>query len=114
MRNTLGDAKRISLYWIVMADILTLDEVRRLAELAKLELTDEEAVKYQKELSEVLDYFAVLDGVSTEDLKPTTQVTGLANVMRKDTITQQVTNPAELLGLSPKIQDQYIQVKRMI
>ncbi len=97
-----------------MAHILTLDEVRRLAELAKLELTDEETVKYQKELSDVLDYIAVLEGVSTEGLLPTSQVTGLKNVLRRDVVTEQPAHPKDLLALSPQSQDQYVKVKRMI
>jgi aspartyl-tRNA(Asn)/glutamyl-tRNA(Gln) amidotransferase subunit C len=97
-----------------MAHILTLDEVSRLAELARLELTNEEATKYQKELSDVLEYFAVLDSISTEGLLPTTQVTGLTNVLRKDVRAEQPTHPKDLISLSPQSQDNYVKVKRMI
>jgi len=97
-----------------MAQTITLDEVRRLAELSRLELTDAEAIKYQKELCDVLDYFAILDGVSTEGLKPTNQVTGLKNVVRKDIVTKQIAQANDLLALAPDSQDNYVKVKRMI
>jgi len=97
-----------------MAHILTLDEVRRLAELAKLELTDEQASRYQKELSDILEYIAVLDEVSTDGLGPTTQVTGLKNIMRRDIASDQAAKANDLLNLAPQSQDRYIKVKRMI
>jgi len=97
-----------------MTDLLTQEEVKKLAMLAKLELTDEEISKYQKELSDVLKYFTLLDTIDTEGLKPTSQVTGLVNVMRADNVTKQAAKPEDLMILSPKSQDQYIKVKRMI
>lgn len=97
-----------------MATKLTLTQVNRLAFLAKLELTENEAVRYQKELSDVLDYFKMLEKIDTTGLKPTSQVTGLQNVMRADRVESQITTPEDLIALSPDSHDGYIKVKRMI
>jgi aspartyl-tRNA(Asn)/glutamyl-tRNA(Gln) amidotransferase subunit C len=93
---------------------LTREDVLKLARLARLDLTDEEVEAYRKELSDVLQYVAQLDQVDTEGLQPTSQVTGLKNVMREDQVVDYGVSPAELLKLAPKSQDGHIKVKRMI
>lgn len=93
---------------------LTREDVLKLARLARLDLTDEEVEAYRKELSAVLDYVAQLDKVDVSGLEPTTQVTGLKNVMRADTIIDYGMSPQDLLRLAPRSQDGQIKVKRMI
>jgi aspartyl-tRNA(Asn)/glutamyl-tRNA(Gln) amidotransferase subunit C len=96
-----------------MAD-LTREDVLKLARLARLDLSDEEVEKYRKELSEVLRYVERLKDVDISGCKPTTQVTGLKNVMREDEVADYGITPEDLLRLAPKIQDRQIKVKRMI
>lgn len=93
---------------------LTREDVLKLARLARLDLTDEEVEAYRKQLSEVLQYVAQLDQVDTTGLEPTTQVTGLKNVMREDQVVDYGVSPEDLLKLAPKTQDGLIKVKRMI
>lgn len=63
---------------------LTSEEVKHIARLASLNLSEEEVKKYQKELSETLDYIENLNEVDTKNTEPTSQVTGLKNVTRED------------------------------
>jgi len=93
---------------------LTREDVLKLARLARLELTDEEAESFRAELSEVLQYVAQLDDADVSGLAPTSQVTGLTNVMREDEVVDYGISPAALLRLAPKTQDGHIKVKRMI
>ena len=51
---------------------LTRDDVLQLARLAKLELTEEEIVKFQHELADILGYVEKLSEVDVTGLKPTT------------------------------------------
>ncbi len=67
-----------------VAKILTADEVKHVADLAKLNLTDEELVKFQGQLSAILDYVKQLQQVDTKGVEETSQVTGLGNVLRDD------------------------------
>ena len=60
---------------------LSAADMRKLARLCKLRLTDEEIKRYQNDLSAILEYVAVLQKVDTGDLEPTSQVTGLTNVV---------------------------------
>lgn len=93
---------------------LSREDVLKLARLARLDLTEEEIEAFRKELSEVLQYVAQLNDVDVTGLEPTTQVTGLKNVMREDKIIDYGVSPDDLLRLAPKTQDGHVKVKRMI
>lgn len=93
---------------------LTRDDVLKLARLARLDLTDEEVESFSNELSEILQYVEQLQGVDVSGLEPTTQVSGLTNVMRKDEVRDYGYAPKELLKNTPQTQDDHIKVKRMI
>lgn len=96
-----------------MAD-LTRDDVLKLARLARLTITDEEIEKYRKELSDILRYVEQLSKVDVTGLEPTTQVTGLKNIMREDEVADYGASPDDLLRIVPKTHDRHIKVKRMI
>lgn len=93
---------------------LSRDDVLKLARLARLELTEDEIEEYRKELSGILQYVEQIQNTDVTGLKPTTQVTGLTNVMREDEVQDYGVSPDELLRLAPKTQDRQIKVKRMI
>ena len=65
---------------------LTLDEVRHIAELARLRLSDEELHKYREQLSAILDYAARLGEVDTSAIEPTATVLPLRTVLRPDEV----------------------------
>jgi aspartyl-tRNA(Asn)/glutamyl-tRNA(Gln) amidotransferase subunit C len=93
---------------------LSHDDVLQLARLARLDLSDDEVEAFSKELSDILRYVEQLQGADTSGLQPTTQVTGLKNVMREDEVKDYGVTPEELLRLAPKTQDGQLKVKRMI
>lgn len=93
---------------------LTKDEVVALAKLSRLRLTEEEIKSLQSELTEILNYVAVLDEVDTKSLAPTYQVTGLKNVMRPDEIKQYTAKPEELLKNAPATEKGQFKVKRVL
>ncbi len=96
-----------------MAD-LTRDDVLKLARLARLDITDEEADAYRTELTNILQYVEQLQQADVTGLQPTSQVTGLTNVMRDDNVLDYGTTPDDLLRIVPVKQDRQIKVKRMI
>lgn len=63
---------------------LTAEDVRAIADLARLELSDEDVVIYQRQLSAILDYFQKLQELDTSHIDPTSTVLPLTNVMRED------------------------------
>lgn len=93
---------------------LTRDDVLKLAQLAHISLTDEEEAELETELGAILNYVEQLGAVDVSGLKPTNQVSGNVNVMRKDEVIDYGYEPADLLKNVPAIQDDLIRVKRMI
>lgn len=63
---------------------LTKAEVKHIAKLANLKLTEAEVKKFASQLSETLAYIEILKELKTKDIEPTSHVTGLENVTRKD------------------------------
>lgn len=80
--------------------MLTEEEVRHVAKLARIDLKDKEVKKFSKQLSDVLEYMDILNEVDTESVELTSQVTGLNNVMRKDKVCDSKATREELLDCS--------------
>jgi aspartyl-tRNA(Asn)/glutamyl-tRNA(Gln) amidotransferase subunit C len=96
-----------------MAD-LTRDDVLKLAQLARLNLADDEVETFKNELDEILHYVELLDNVDITGLEPTSQVTGLVNVTRDDTVKDYGYSSEGLLKNVPDTLEDHIKVKRMI
>jgi len=93
---------------------LSKDDVLKLARLARISLSDDEVERYAEEFSAILGYVDQLESVDVSDLLPTSQVTGLTNVMRDDVVASYGYDPKVLLENVPTIQDDQIKVRRMI
>lgn len=95
--------------------MLNEDQVRHVAKLARIKLTDAEVQKFCKQLSGVLDYMKILNEVDVKNVPLTSQVTGLKNVMERDVIMVGQSNRAELLKCSElPVDDNQIRVIRTI
>lgn len=76
------------------------DDVRHLAKLSQIYVTDQQADSLTGQLDNIVDYINMLDELDTDGVEPTFQVTGLQNVWRDDTIQPQLPRK-ELLKLAP-------------
>ncbi len=89
---------------------LTMEDVRKVALLARLRLDDEELQRMQQQLSSILDYMEVLQEVDVADVPPTAQVTDVVNVMRPDEVRPSL--PLEdVLANAPAHEGGYFKVK---
>ncbi len=66
---------------------LTKQDVQHLAKLARLSLSEAELETYRAQLSDVLAYVEQLNKLKTDDVSPTSQVTGLTNNFRADEVS---------------------------
>lgn len=64
--------------------MLSADEVRAIAHLARLELDESDVARYQKQLSAVLDYFQKLEELDTSQVDTAASALPLPPVMRPD------------------------------
>lgn len=79
---------------------LTRDDVLHIATLANLPLNESEIDVYTEQLTNIVDHFTELNEIDTENVIPTSQVTGLIDVTRPDQIdtTRVLTQEAALSG----------------
>ena len=63
---------------------ITVEELKKIASLARIKLTPDEETRYAETISAVLDYMKILNEVDTAGVEPTSQVTGLEDVYRED------------------------------
>lgn len=83
---------------------LSTDQVRHIAWLARLAITDEEAERFRAELSVILDHFSVLQALDTEAVPAATHASQLDNVVREDRVEPSLP-PETVLGNAPREQD---------
>jgi len=94
---------------------ITKEQVAKIAKLARLKLTDKELEMFTGQLGDILEYMEVLDEVDTEGVEPTSQVTGLTNVMREDEVESDFCTKDELLDCSPlPVERGQIKVKKVL
>jgi aspartyl-tRNA(Asn)/glutamyl-tRNA(Gln) amidotransferase subunit C len=96
--------------------MLSKEEVKHIADLSRLELSEKEIEKMQKDLSEILDYFNLLKKVDTTDVKlDDGEILPIEKVTRKDEAKPQSKEVVEaLIQAAPDKKDDYIKVKAIL
>lgn len=93
--------------------MLTKEEVKKLAVLARIELSEAQVEKFQKDLSTVLDYIDELKKVNTSGVDEVFEVTGLVNVQRDDKPVV-ADNHEAIFSNAPEMKDGYYKVKAIL
>ncbi len=94
--------------------MLSEEQVKHVAVLARLDLSDSEAKKFSGQLSDILSYMEILDEVDTKNVAATSQVTGLENVTRKDEVKKWCERDELLACTELPIENNQIKVKPVI
>lgn len=68
---------------------ITVREITHIAKLSGLNISLQEINKFQKQLSEIVNYISDLNNVDTSSIDPTSQTTGLVNVFRIDEVKEE-------------------------
>ncbi len=93
----------------------SLEDVKHVAKLAKLKLTPEEEKKLAPQLAKILDYVSHLTKVPTDNVEPTSQVTGLTNILREDEIdVSRMLTQEQALSNAPAIHNGFVKVKAIL
>ncbi len=64
--------------------MVTLDDVNKIAQLAKLKFNEQEKIKLQKDLNEILEYIDQLGELDLENVEPLENINDAENVLRSD------------------------------
>jgi len=92
---------------------ISLHEVEHVAELCKLEITEEEKQQVAAALSAIVDYMEQLQEVDISNVAPTTHVLSLANVFREDELIPCLPRE-QALALAPESEDGFFKVPRIL
>lgn len=88
--------------------VLTEEEVRKVANLARLELSEDEIEKYRQQLSDVLEYVEQLNELALDDVEPTARAVAQTNVWREDETRPSLTVQEALQNAPAKSEDQFL------
>lgn len=80
---------------------LTIDEVKRVGTLARLALTDDEADRLTHHLNDLLEQFARLQDLDTEDVPPTSHAVPVRALLREDAVRPSLPRE-EVLAMGPE------------
>ncbi|HLC95630.1 MAG TPA: Asp-tRNA(Asn)/Glu-tRNA(Gln) amidotransferase subunit GatC [Patescibacteria group bacterium] len=92
--------------------MLTEEEVRHIALLARIGIKEEEITQYQQNLSSVLDFFRALEKLPTDTIQPIEHIAGTVNVARTDQSQDfESSGKAGIVKNVPMTKDGYVKVK---
>lgn len=88
-------------------------DVEHIARLARIELSEAEKAKFEKDLSAIFDFVAKLNEVDTATIGPLTGGTALENVMREDNVGKQEAGSMnqDLVAAAPRKRSGYVEVE---
>jgi aspartyl-tRNA(Asn)/glutamyl-tRNA(Gln) amidotransferase subunit C len=93
--------------------MLDREQVRKVAHLARLALTEEEETQFATQLSSILDYFQQLSELNTDNVPPTTRAIDASNVTRADVLEPYPDRDA-LLQEAPEQEGDYFRVPKIL
>ena len=92
---------------------ISSDEVKKVAQLARLELNESEINQHAEQLEKILEYIKQLEKINTEDVPCTTRAIEVVNVLRKDE-KKDYENSEEILDLAPSRENKFFKVPKII
>lgn len=89
------------------------DQIRYVATLARLRLTDEEVIRFAAQLEHILGYVDTLKQLKTDDVPPTSHAVPMANVFRQDEPAPSLPTEAALAN-APQREGPFFKVPRVL
>ncbi|MCD8024079.1 MAG: Asp-tRNA(Asn)/Glu-tRNA(Gln) amidotransferase subunit GatC [Candidatus Gastranaerophilales bacterium] len=92
--------------------MIEIKDVEHVAKLARLELSDDEKVKFSKQLGDVLKYMEQLNEVDTTGVEPMNHPIDFSNVMREDVVVSEFSRE-ELMANAPEAEQDFFKVPKI-
>ena len=93
--------------------LISEDDVRHVARLARLDVTDDEVALFAEQLGAVLDHARDVEALDTSDVPPTAHPLPLVNVLRDDLVRPSLDRD-EVLAAAPEAEDRRFKVPRIL
>ena len=88
------------------------EDVKHVAKLARLELTEEEIDKYSRQLGDILKHVEQMNEVDTTNVEPMPHAIPVYNVMREDEVKYEQTKE-EMMANAPYEEDGFFRVPKI-
>ena len=92
---------------------ISKEQVKKVAELARIELNEDEIDHHSYQLEKILDYINQLEKIDTENIPCTTRAIEVVNVVRND-INEKFEETNQILDLAPSREDDFFKVPKII
>jgi aspartyl-tRNA(Asn)/glutamyl-tRNA(Gln) amidotransferase subunit C len=92
--------------------MITTKDVEHVAKLARLEITEEEKVKFSKQLGDILEHVEEMNKIDTTGVEPMSHAIPFVNVMREDKVAYENTKE-ELMSNAPSEEDGFFRVPKI-
>lgn len=92
---------------------ITADDVRKVAQLARLELPEDTICTYTGQLERILDYVDQLQAVDTDGVPPTTRAVEVINATREDRVVATEVRE-DLLDQAPQREGDFFRVPKIL
>ncbi len=89
-------------------------EIDLTAELALLEITDDERDRLEREITELLEHFSAMNEVDIAGLEPTTHALQEGNRLRQDVLRPDASIADEILEQAPDLEDRFIAIPNVL
>ena len=93
--------------------MIDLEQVRKVAHLARLELTPDEEQQFTGQLNSILDYVEQLTELDTDGIEPTTRAIEVSNITRKDDLQPWEDRDA-IFDCAPDKEDNFYKVPKIM
>jgi aspartyl-tRNA(Asn)/glutamyl-tRNA(Gln) amidotransferase subunit C len=88
-------------------------EVRKVAKLSRLELSDAEVEEFTGQLRAILDYVAKMNELDTEDVEPLAHCLAISNVFRADFVKESL-GTEKTLANAPERDGEFFKVPKIL
>ncbi|MEL6160710.1 MAG: Asp-tRNA(Asn)/Glu-tRNA(Gln) amidotransferase subunit GatC [Cyanobacteria bacterium J06623_5] len=93
--------------------MIDIEQVRKVANLARLELSEAEETKFTEQLNGILEYVQQLNELDTDDVPPTTRAIEVSNITRPDRL-ETFTNREAILDSAPEREEDFFKVPKIL
>ncbi len=96
-----------------MSEKITEQQVRHVAKLARLKITDDQVKTFTPQLNAILTYIAQLEQLDTSNVEPLAHCLPVSNVLRDDTIQPSLSN-ADALANAPAKDGEFFTIPKVL
>jgi len=96
-----------------MQQKIDADQVRKVAKLGRLELTDDEVAEFTDQLGAILTYVEKMNELDTADVEPLAHCLPISNVLREDTVAPSLGTEAALAN-APERDGPFFKVPKIL